>query len=476
MREFSATRFYLAGVIAVLAAGCASSTSPQVPRTTSDTSAPNPSETVVLTSPETTQPPETTSTSTTDPTPTYIEVPGIPPRNGDLAGVRVWQLPNSPDGDMPDQSWLAVGSDPSGNIFISGHDHVENSMLYRLDETTGMLNWVGDARSASEQVDNWRSTETAEKFHTRPTHHNGRIYVATLDRSSIDGAFYETRGFHWYAFDPADNSFVDLSAAEPDGVGAKHLQVVTIAPDNANNRIYGITIPENKVLYLDIEKQETTVVGKPEEWEGYFYSNRFMWTDSNGHLYFTGGTKRSQWNRGEDPRVLDTVWKYDPQAGFEKTDFRLEALSAIEVGQWDSERQNLYVSDDMGHIYRFTDVDGSWEYLGRPDFPAGETPSGNNKVWVFQLDPNGETIYLGRSDNFGAPNEIWQFDIASAQSTMLVELPDLDASAGSEDFITGYDSWDLNGNFYISAFSMYDNENAYLVGINPSELRAALNE
>ncbi|MGB1785713.1 MAG: hypothetical protein ACPHK6_10355, partial [Ilumatobacteraceae bacterium] len=70
-----------------------------------------------------------------------------------MAGVQVWQLPDSPDGDRPDQSWLAVGSDPSGNIFISGHDHVENSMLYRLDQTTGMLNWVGDARSASEQVD-----------------------------------------------------------------------------------------------------------------------------------------------------------------------------------------------------------------------------------------------------------------------------------------------------------------------------------
>ena len=134
-----------------------------------------------------------------DPTPTYIEVPGILPRSGDVAGVRVWQLPDSPEGDRPDQSWLAVGSDPSGNIFISGHDHVENSMLYRLDEMTGMLSWVGDARTASEQVDNWRATETAEKFHTRPTYHNGRIYVATLDRSSIDGAFYETRGFHWYA-------------------------------------------------------------------------------------------------------------------------------------------------------------------------------------------------------------------------------------------------------------------------------------
>jgi len=349
-------------------------------------------------------------------------------------------------------------------------------MLYRLDQSTDVLSWVGDARTASEQVDNWRATETAEKFHTRPTHHNGHIYVATLDRSTIDGSFYETRGFHWYAFNPADNSFVDLSAAEPDGVGAKHLQVVSIAPDAVNNRIYGITIPENKVLYLDLEEQKTTVVGKPEEWDGYFYSNRFMWTDSNGHLYFTGGTERSQWNRGEDPLVLDTVWKYDPQNGFEKTDFGLEALSAIEVGQWDSERQNLYVSDDMGHIYRFADTDKSWEYLGRPDFPAGETPSGNNKVWVFQLDPNGETIYLGRSDNLGAPNEIWQFHIASAQSSMLAELPGLDALAGSEAFITGYDSWDLNGNFYISAFSMYDNENAYLVGINPSELRAALDE
>ena len=139
---------------------------------------------------------------------------------------------------MPDQSWLAVGSDPSGNIFISGHDHVENSMLYRLDETTGMLNWVGDARSASEQVDNWRSTETAEKFHTRPTHYNGRIYVATLDRSSIDGAFYETRGFHCNAFDPADNSFVDLSAAEPDGVDRNTYK---LSPSHLTTRTTGST-------------------------------------------------------------------------------------------------------------------------------------------------------------------------------------------------------------------------------------------
>jgi hypothetical protein len=59
---------------------------------------------------------------------------------------------------------------------------------------------------------------------------------------------------------------------------------------------------------------------------------------------------------------------------------------------------------------------------------------------------------------------------------MPVELRDLDVSAGNEDFIAGYDSRDLNGNFYISAFSMYFNQNLYPFGINPSELRAGLDE
>ena len=52
-------------------------------------------------------------------------------------------------------------------------------------------------------------------------------------------------------------------------------------------------------------------------------------------------------------------------------------------------------------------------------------------------------------------------------------LPDLDTTAGSEAFITGYDSWDNDGTFYISSFSMYDSENAYPIGLNPEQIRAA---
>jgi outer membrane protein assembly factor BamB len=400
-------------------------------------------------------------------------VPRVSFREGEMPGVRVWQLPDAPGGTKPDQSWLAVGSDPNGIIYVSGHDHQLNSMLYRLDPETGSLEWVGDARTASTAADNWEPGETAEKFHTRPTYHDGRVYVATLDKSSIDDAFLSTRGFHWYAYDLASGDFVDLSADEPGGVGAEHLQVVTIQADPVNDRLYGMTIPGNQLLYYDVAQGRTTVVGTPDDWQGYFYSNRFIWTDSRGSVYMTGGTERSQWNQGEERSVLDSVWRYRPDSGFEDTGFALQTLAAIEVGQWNSAHDTLYVSDDMGHIYRFTDATVTWEYLGRPDFPAGETSSGFNKVWVFQLDPDEETIYLGRSDNSGRPNEIWEFDIDTRSSSILAVLPDLDGPAGREAFIAGYDSWDGEGNFYIASFSMYDSENAYLIGLNPVQIRSS---
>ena len=75
----------------------------------------------------------------------------------------------------------------------------------------------------------------------------------------------------------------------------------------------------------------------------------------------------------------------------------------------------------MGHIYRFTDTDGSWQYLGRPDFPAGETPSGNKKSGSSN-STNSEIIYLDEA-TIRCPERNLQFDIAS-RTTMLVELPD----------------------------------------------------
>ena len=79
-----------------------------------------------------------------------------------------WQLPNTPNGLKPTQSWHATGSSPEGDIYVAGMDHLTNSALYRLAPNQATLRYVGDARSASEAANNWQLTETAQKFHTRP--------------------------------------------------------------------------------------------------------------------------------------------------------------------------------------------------------------------------------------------------------------------------------------------------------------------
>src|SRR5579883_1127323 len=158
-------------------------------------------------------------------------------------GVWSWRLPDTPDGLRPTQSWHAIGSSPSGDIYVAGMDHATNSALYRIAAATNRLRYLGDARAASEAAGNWRPGETAEKFHTRPLWLDGKVYVASLDRSTLDGAYLSRRGFHWYAYDAADGRFRDLSAVEPGGVGAPHLGLVTLAGDPARRLIYGAAVP-----------------------------------------------------------------------------------------------------------------------------------------------------------------------------------------------------------------------------------------
>jgi len=386
---------------------------------------------------------------------------------GKIAGVNIWQLPNSPDGDRPDQCWLAVGSDANGEIYISGHDHQTNSMLYRMYQSDNTVRWIGDARTASEAANNWDNGETAEKFHTRPIHHDGEVYVATLDKSGMDDGFRTTRGFHWYSYKISQNRFYDLSATETNGVGAETLQLATIQIDPVNNLLYGMSIPENKLVRYDIAEGTTTVLGKPDQWTGYFYTNRFMWVDSRGRVYITGGSSRGQWNRGESSDIFDHVWYYDPETGFgELPEFELQGPNSMEIGQWDREHKNLYTSDDQGNIYRFNDAAASWTSLGQPEFLNSQ------KTWIFQLSADEEKIYIGRSDG-SQPNAIYEYDIATRNTVELLKMTDLDDDAAAEAFITGYDSWDSKGSFYIASFSMYDNDNVYMLGINPVEIKVA---
>lgn len=406
-----------------------------------------------------------------------IAIPEDQVRNGNVNGVQVWQLPNAPNGDRPDQCWLAVGSDIEGDIYISGHDHINNSMLYRLHQSDDVVRWVGDAETSSSAVGNWLPGESAEKFHTRPLEHDGRVYVATLDNSNMNNGYLNTRGFHWYGYDQEENDLLDLSVTEPGGVGEPTMQIVTIQKDEVNNLLYGMSIPENKLVRYDIANAQTTVLGKPSAWNGFFYTNRYMFVDSRGRVYISGGSSRGQWNQGESASTFNHMWYYDPALdtgsnnGFgELQNFQLQGPNALEVGQWDRDHEVLYTADDQGNIYRFVDATATWSFVGRPNFTGGGI--GTPKTWVFQLSADSEKIYIGVSD-VSYPNSIWEFDIATGATSELAKVSELDSTAATQAFITGFDSWDDKGNFYFSSFSMYNNVNVFMLGVNPVRIKAA---
>jgi hypothetical protein len=393
--------------------------------------------------------------------------PTTPGYAGKMDGVRSWDLPNAPSGTRPDQAWHSVGSAPDGDIYISGHDHASNSMLYRLNQKDDVLSWVGDARTASQAANNWQNGETCQKFHIRPTYYNGKVYAASLDRSTLDNAWQSTRGFHWYAYDLAAKTFTDLSVSEPKGVAAEHLQVLTIQIDPKLGIMYGATIPECKIVSYDIAKKATTVLGKPSQWaaQNYVYSNRYMFVDSRGRLYFSAGNERAQWNMGENKAVFDKMYYYDPASGFgELTSFPLQGANCLEVGQWNRDHTKCYVSSDQGHLYCFTDAGATWTFLGRPNFDTGP------KVWSIWVSPDGEKLYIGRGEGGSV---IVEYDLATKTARDICSIGEVDASAGSTAFMTGYDTWDRNGNIYTANFSMNDGRGTILTRINPVRIKVA---
>lgn len=387
---------------------------------------------------------------------------------GRLDGIWHWRLPDTPNGLRPSQSWHATGSGPDGSIYVGGMDHATNSALYCVKAGDGILRLLGDARSASEAAANWRPGETAQKFHTRPLWHQGRIYVATLDRSTPDGGYLSRRGFHWYVYDPNSAVFSDLSAAEPGGAGAPHGGLVTLAANPNDSLIYGASVPTAEIFRYDIVNGRTDNLGRPHTFDSpYVYANRVMWLDARGRLYFTAGNP-SESGRPQDPSIYGHVHYYDPNSGEfgERRDWKLQEPRALEVGQWLRGRKNCIFSDDQGHIYRFVDEPPSWRYLGKATLPAGQL-----SVWTFHVSADGKTAYLITSVKRSA---LYEFDLTAGCTKQLSVMADLGPAFAGLNIHTGYDAWDEAGRFYFTSFSTDPRQNVLLTRVDPVRLKAAL--
>lgn len=391
---------------------------------------------------------------------------------GSLDGVWHWRLPDTSDGLHPTQSWHATGSAPDGSIYVAGMDHVTNAALYRIDAETGTLRSVGDARAASEAAHNWLPGETAQKFHTRPLWHRGKVYVATMDRSDLDAGYLARRGFHWYAYDPARRAFTDLSASEPGGTAVPHGNLVTLASDPTHDVIYGAGVPTGEIYRYDVASGRTQDLGRPRSYgKPYVYTGRVMWVDTRGRLYFTA-------TNADEPGVHDHVQYYDPETGFgEEKDWLLKDGMALETGQCADGGKRCVFADDPGHVYRFDQDAHSWTYLGQIE--TGRTSGwGGVEFWLFDVSPDGTGAYTATSTS-PRPSEdtaLYWFDFASGKTRRICDMAELDPALKHLHVHTGYDAWDDKGRFYFASFGFEGSpeQGVVVTRVDPPRLEKAL--
>jgi sugar lactone lactonase YvrE len=384
--------------------------------------------------------------------------------SGAFDGVWLWTLPDTPNGLRPSQSWHATASSPGGDIYVAGMDHRTNAALYRLDWRKGELRLVGDARSASEAVGNWKPGETAQKFHTRPLWHRGKIYVATMNRSTLDDGYLGERGFHWYAYDPIEDKFSDLSVSEPQGTAVEHGNVVTLASDPVRNIIYAAGVPTGEIFRYDVSQRRTIRLGRPDAYDQrYVYTGRVMWVDSRGRLYFTASNSNS-------PSAFKHVYYYDPELGFgERKDWQLEAVQALETGQCIPERRECIFADDKGHIYRFNDDGPSWSYAGQIE------TNQRGYVWVFDVSADSDRVYAGTSPtSHDDPSLLVEFDLRTAKTEILCTVAELDPALRGLNIHTGYNAWDPENRFYFASFNGQPDQPVILTRVDVRRLKTAL--
>jgi len=347
-------------------------------------------------------------------------------------------------------------------------DHVSNAALYRFRPVTSSLEYVGDARSASEAANNWLPGETAQKFHTRPLWHNGNVYVATLNYSLLNDGYLQMRGFKWYAYDEAISAFTDLSASAPGGTAIEKGGIVALTRSPSHHLFYAMTLPTAEIVSYDPDSNVTTQLRRPSRFnKPYVYSARFMWVDSQGRLYLSAGNPdwSLQTSTPDDLAVFGHIYYYDAGQGFgEKPEWLLVNGTAIQSGQWTLDRRACYMMDDKANLFIFDDWQRSFELLGQ--VPVGQAS------WVFQLSGNGKKIYIieGRNDTEG---RLFEFDIGSRQSRVLCSLSGLAPSVARGD-VCGFDSWDKDGRFYVTSGN--GQGNVALIQIDPVLVKVAFGQ
>ena len=386
-------------------------------------------------------------------------------------GLSFYKLPDAPTGLKPLQCWYAMSSDPDGeNIFIATSDHKTNAALYRFNVAENRLVFIGDAKSASKRINNWKEDETLEKFHVRPTYLKGTVYLGGLNYSRYDAGYLQKRGFHWYGYSTIDHSFIDLSAKEPGGVAA-NFQLEYLTVDSTRNVLYGAGVPTGHLVAYYPTQGRTYDLGRPPDLPDRFLeSDGFMWVGSGGKVYFSIKGTRERYRY---------IHYYDPIKGKfgAMKDWHLQGVGIPKMGQWSKDRQRCYMSDNLGNIYLYNDKKSSWHHLGQVTF---HPPHRKTRLITrtFQLSPDEKYIYMINDRYKDAPGVfLLEFEIRTSHTRTLLSLDTLDPNILKPEFYfhAGHDTWDNKGAFYMACFGKPESEeNLVVIRVDPRRLKKTL--
>jgi hypothetical protein len=211
------------------------------------------------------------------------------------------------------------------------------------------------------------------------------------------------------------------------------------------------------------------LLGRPVYGRDYVYAGRMMWVDSGGRVYFTAGSDElAYYGAPYDPAVFNHVRFYDPVTGFgEMPGWSLHDQRAIDNGQCFPDDGVCYLSDNIGHVYRFDEAGPSWTYLGS----IGEVrTSVHDFVWVFHVTPDQETAYLVNTGDL-----LFELNLASGEPSLIADMGTLDPLFENYTTFYGAAAWS-RGRFFFATFGAPASDAVYLSAIDPVRLKRALDD
>ena len=398
--------------------------------------------------------------------------------------IESYSLFDTPNGLQPLQCWYGVGQSPDGMVYVAGSDHVTNSALYQFNPKTKLLKFCGDAVSAAQAADNLEPGEAFEKFHCRPVYMDGKVYVASTEYSNFDDGYLSTRGFHWFAYDVAADTFIDVSAIEENGIAAAHAQAVQIVADTARKKIYAMGLPTAHIYELDVNTGLTKDYGRPpfDFPDDYPALATYPWIGSDGRLYFnldhmsldsiynhiyyldrdSGYGVMSDWNV--------TVGRWNPSAFTQHgTPWRLK------IGAWTKDKERCYIATNFGDIHVYDATQHTWNFVGTLDWGDNwDYYSYQVYTRTMHLNDDESKLYFINDKRGITPGYfIIEFDLATKTSKILAKLNDLGSEFNGCNVHGGNDIWDEDGYFYFVSFGGGDN--VLLSRFNPEMYKQTTN-